>query len=405
MGGKTKEWPSPKLSPPDLLAEALSAVVARPGRSFLTMIGTVLGVGSLVVILSLTTTVQSQISSKFDRFTATSVTIDDVRSDDSIAFPFTPEAETRAAKLNGVSAVGTRWSVQLDSQGVSTWNVPAQPQIQVLAATPGYWTTIGAHFDAGGPFSPFHERAASNVVVLGASAARQLGIGALESQPTVAIADEPYSVIGIVDDVRAQSDTLLSVVIPTRSALKRWGSPTAKAQATMTISTRLGAATQVAREAPLAVAPAELGSLRAVPPPDPKSLRNSVNTDLSGLLLALGAVCLAIGAVGIANTTLIAVFERTGEIGLRRSLGARRRHISAQIMTESGMLGMVGGALGAGVGVLVVLGVSVAQHWAPVVDPMVAFASPLVGMVTGVLAGIYPAWRGAQIEPTEALRS
>lgn len=96
--------------------------------------------------------------------------------------------------------------------------------------------------------------------------------------------------------------------------------------------------------------------------------------------------------------------ERTGEIGLRRALGARSRHVLIQFLTESAVLGTLGGIIGTSLGVLAVVGVAVARDWTPVVQPGTVIAAPVIGLTTGLLAGLYPAWRAARIQPVEALR-
>lgn len=166
----------------------------------------------------------------------------------------------------------------------------------------------------------------------------------------------------------------------------------------------MGAAGQVAKEIPAAVAPTQMGAIDVTPPPDPRQLRDEVSNDLGSLLIGLALICLFVGAVGIANTTLVAVVERTAEIGLRRALGARRRHIAAQVMCESAALGGIGGLIGTSVGVLIVLGVALSRDWNAVMSPTLTLTSPLIGLCVGGLAGLYPAIRAARIEPTEALR-
>ena len=96
--------------------------------------------------------------------------------------------------------------------------------------------------------------------------------------------------------------------------------------------------------------------------------------------------------------------ERIGEIGLRRAIGATRRQIAQQFVVESVVLGLLGGLLGAAAGVLAVLAVSLAQHWTPVLDPLVAFGGTLLGSLIGLLAGSVPARRASRIEPVAALR-
>jgi ABC-type antimicrobial peptide transport system permease subunit len=99
------------------------------------------------------------------------------------------------------------------------------------------------------------------------------------------------------------------------------------------------------------------------------------------------------------------VLERVGEIGLRRALGAARRHVAAQFLMESTAMGLVGGIIGASMGVLLVVAISAARTWTPVLDPWVPLAAPLVGGLTGLVAGLYPAIRASALEPVEALRA
>ncbi|MFK0043142.1 ABC transporter permease [Streptomyces sp. NPDC090741] len=92
------------------------------------------------------------------------------------------------------------------------------------------------------------------------------------------------------------------------------------------------------------------------------------------------------------------MLERTGEIGLRRALGARGRHITSQFLTESGALGSLGGLIGTSLGVLTVVVASVARNWTPVIHPATVAAAPAIGLLTGLAAGIYPAWRASRIQ-------
>ena len=126
--------------------------------------------------------------------------------------------------------------------------------------------------------------------------------------------------------------------------------------------------------------------------------------DLAGLFLILALVSLFIGAVGIANTTLVAVLERTEEIGLRRAVGARPRHIAAQFLAESTALGTLGGLIGTCIGVGTVVIFAAAKDWTAVLNPAYTLPAPLIGSVVGLLAGAYPALRAARTSPLAALR-
>src|SRR5690606_897717 len=145
------------------------------------------------------------------------------------------------------------------------------------------------------------------VAVLGAVAAAQLGIDNLAVQPAIVIDDVPFTVIGIIADVQRQPDTLFQVPIPRGTAEALWGPPDPSERARMLVETRVGAARVVADQAPLALRPDAPELLTPIPPPEPQSLRRGVADDLSVLFLLLAAVSLVIGAVGIANTTMVAV--------------------------------------------------------------------------------------------------
>ncbi|MCX5404647.1 ABC transporter permease [Streptomyces sp. NBC_00335] len=400
--------PTSRLAWRDLFAEALSGVLQRPARSALTSLGTVLGVGAFVSVLGLTATASAQIDDRFNALTATEVTLEDAAAehDPAIAQAFGPDAEELVKRVNGVRAGGVLWQVKLP-KGQQVTGSPlvdgVHADTSVFAASPEALDAAQLTLAQGRLYDRRLSERREPVVVIGQTVAERLGITSLGTDPAVFIGDQAFTVMGIVSDAERRPELLLAVMVPRTTAETLWGSPAA-GTAAMLVATELGAAPQVAREAPVAVRADHPEYVRALAPPDPRTLRSSVGDDLSQLFLALAGICLVIGAVGIANTTLVAVLERTGEIGLRRALGARRHHVTFQFLTESGALGALGGLVGTSVGVLVVVTVSIAKEWSPVVHPAVAASAPLIGLLTGVLAGLYPARRAARIEPVEALR-
>ena len=170
------------------------------------------------------------------------------------------------------------------------------------------------------------------------------------------------------------------------------------------VETRIGAAYLIADQSSVALRPDDPRALKVQVPLEPKRVKDEVQADLSVMFLMLGGLSLIVGALGIANITLVGVMERTGEIGLRRAIGATKGHIAAQFLVESVSMGVIGGIIGAAVGVLIVIGVSAIQVWTPVLDPLAPLLAPVVGGVIGVLSGIYPAMRAAKLEPAEAFR-
>jgi putative ABC transport system permease protein len=138
-------------------------------------------------------------------------------------------------------------------------------------------------------------------------------------------------------------------------------------------------------------------------PSDALKAKQICDTTFSGLLLGLAAVVLLVGAVGVANTMIISVLERSRKIGLRRALGATKRHIRRQFLAESVILCLMGRLSGAAVGLLATAGYAVSRDW-PAVAPVAGVTGGGgAALVVGVLARIHPAVRAARLPPTEAL--
>ncbi len=399
--------PRSRLSVPDLYSEALAGLLQRPARSFLTMLGTILGIGAFVAILGLTATAGSQINKRFTELAATEVTVEDIGSGDpdnnEVSFP--EDASARVQRLNGVRHAGVHWQVPV-RQPVIT-NTPTATGddngLSVVAASPEALAAMRPTVSAGRIYDAFHTSRREHVAVLGSAAAARLGITRLDGYPAIFVDGTPYTVLGIIDNFQRLPELLLAVILPTTTALTMYGPPVDH-RAEMLIETQVGAASQVAAEAPLALRPDRPGWFKVSAPPDPQSLRGGVAADLNVLFLLLAAISLVIGTVGIANTTLVAVMERMNEIGLRRALGARPLHIAVQFLAESTALGLLGGLIGSSLGVAVVVSTAVARQWTAVLAPWTVAAAPLIGALVGLVAGGYPALRASWIEPVEALQ-
>jgi len=395
------------MSAVDLANEALAGLFARPGRMSLTVLGTVIGLAALVATLGLSRTAGNRIVGHFDALAATEIVVSRsaTASPDASALPW--DAPERLERLNGVVAAGNLSTLNVGNRQVSTSPIsdPTQQtefKLSVQAASPGLFAAVRADLRSGRLFDEGNSIRADRVAVLGPSAAQKLGIPGVEQLPAVRIGDDVYLVVGILDGVARQPGMLGAVIIPEGTARQdfRLTSPDL-----VVVETRIGAAKLISQQIPLALRPDSLRGLRVASPPEPQRARDRVQSDLSLLFLMLGGVSLLVGAIGIANVTLVSVMERTGEIGLRRALGAGRRHIALQFLLESAAMGLVGGILGASIGTLVVVGVAAYQGWTPVLDPLVPFAAPLLGALTGLVSGTYPALRAARLEPVEALRS
>ena len=396
--------------PRDLLAEASHGIGARPGRLVLTIIGTVLGIGSLVVPVGRAQTAAGQIARTFDAVAATQVVVEPATARGASGERATGRlpwnVEEQLAQIAGVQAVGAIATVDVGDLRVTAVPVndpsaAATAPPTVLAATPGLLDAVRGRLVTGRFFDAGHDARGDRVVVLGSRAAIRLGVNRVDRQPSIFIGDRPYTVIGIIDGVVRRSDLLDAVILPVGTARADFDLATLE-QAHLTMA--VGAGPVIAAQAPYALAPSNPESIQAMVPPTASAVRETVQADINAIFLALGAVALLVGGLGIANVTLLSVRERTGEIGLRRALGATRRNIGTQFLVESAVIGLLGGLVGSAVGVAVVVVVSLAREWTPILDTVVVIVAASLGAVIGLLAGLYPALKAAKVEPIAALR-
>lgn len=396
-----------RLSVRRLVGEAMAGVSARPARSALTIVGTVLGITSLVATLGVSRTAGNQIVSRFDSAAATEVVVEPAGTGNTQRTSTLPwDAQERSLRLNGVVAAGTISPVNLrnaKTRSVAGTNSPtADLDIPMFAGSPGLFAAVKSTLRTGRVFDAGHDRRAERVAVLGPGAAEQLRISRVSQQPAIFVGDRVFVVIGILGDVARQPDLLDAVIIPNGTARRDYG---LRVPAKVAIDTSQGAAALIASQIARVLDPTDPSRLRPSAAAAPKRVRDEVASDTNSLFLILGAVSLLVGAVGIANVTLVSVMERIGEIGLRRALGAGRRHIAAQFLTESAILGLVGGAIGASLGLLLTVVISAVKQWTPVMDQRLVLAAPSLGAVTGLVAGLYPAMRAASLQPVDALRA
>ncbi len=395
----------------DLLVEATSGIGSRPGRLVMTILGTVLGIGSLIATIGFAQTTAGQIARQFDAVAATQVVITPATAQTggggTVATGRLPwDSPERVERLAGVTHAALLANVGLGEGTVTAVPVndpsaPATAAPPVVAASSGLLDAIRGRVVTGRDFDAGHDQRGDRVALLGARLAERFGINRVDRQPSIFINGIAYAVIGIVDDMARRADLKDSVVIPMGAGRADFG---VTAAGELQVQIVVGAGPQVAEQAAIALSPGSPENIEVSAPAGRSELGENVQADVNMVFLILGIVALLAGGLGIANVTMLGVMERVGEIGLRRALGATRRQIASQFIAESVVIGLLGGLIGASLGVFAVVGVALVQQWTPIIDPLLAGSAAVLGALVGLVAGWFPARRASRIEPVAALR-
>jgi putative ABC transport system permease protein len=250
----------------------------------------------------------------------------------------------------------------------------------------------------------FHDAASSALptVVLGADAAARLGITNVDDGVRVWLGDEWFVVIGILEPAPLAPDLDSSALIGYSIASELFDTTTSPS--TLYVRTVPEQVENVRTVLARSVDPENPDEVDVSRPSDALEARAATDVALRNLLLALGAVALVVGGVGITNVMVISVLERRGEIGVRRALGARRVHIATQFLAEAGVLAAVGGLAGVAIGSAVTAIYARSQDWMVDVPVSALAAAAAISLGVGLLAGVSPAIRAARLDPAEALR-
>ncbi len=373
----------------------------RPARSVLSAAGVALGVATMVAVLGISSSSRAQLVAQIDALGTNLLTVTPAQafSGETVTLPRTaPAMVARIGPVLGAAAIGDVSANVYRSNYISSANSEA---ITVYAADTGLLGTLQGHMARGRFLNGATARLPA--VVLGASAASALGIDLGDGSVQVWLGDTWFSVVGVLDPVplAPELDRSALVGFPVAERLLHAdGSPVQVYVRTYPTSVAAVRGVLAATADPAAPQDASVAD-----PTDALIARADASAAFQSLFLALGAVALLVGGIGIANVMVIAVLERRGEIGLRRALGAERRHIGVQFVAEATLLAFIGGSAGAILGAFATTVFATARGWSAVVSLPVLAAAILGAVFVGGVAGIYPALRASRLAPSEALRS
>ncbi len=400
----------------DTVRSGFEAIATHRLRSSLTVLGILIGIAAVILTVGLgegaTSSVNSAINSLGTNLlivTPGSTTTGLVRGGFGSASTLSyANAQALSNKIDCPDIAGVAPQVSRSESlvaGTENWTTT------VYGSTADYLSVRDRSMALGSFFTPQEVSSDDNVVVLGQTTAEELGLFSPVGE-TIDIGTVPFTVIGVLNSegssATTNEDDLAVVPITTAQEVLTGSSSVSTIYLEAASSSAMGAAYNEADD--------ELLSLHGITDPADADFTitsqgsilqtaTSVDNTLTILLAGIAAISLLVGGIGVMNIMLVSVTERIREIGLRKALGATPSIIRRQFLVEASTLGLVGGLVGAALGVA---GAEVLPHF---ISNKIAISGPAtigsiaVAMVIGVVFGVYPASRAARLAPIEALRS
>jgi len=387
----------------DLVRDALASVWSRRTRSLGLALAVAVATGLAVATFGLSSSAAAQVASTFNSHENSFVTATiQGKTDEQTTItgwqPASPAQERqRTRQIAGVQDAVVVESLGTQAETAAPWRDAGEGDVVRLSdgldtAEPDIEWTHGAPADTNQAPGP-------GQALVGVHVADNLQLGPLEASPVVFVDGAPYLVIGIVRDGGQLPELTGSVALGPGEAQTAY-----VAQTTVLAHATTGAAQQIATQLSTAINPAEPDAVQVTAPADPRTLRSEIESDLRLAMLALTVATLLASVLSLANSMVSAVQERRSEFGLRRAVGASARHIIGLVVTESGLIAIVGALAGLVIGSYAVLAVTIVRHWSPVIDLRLIPITLAGGVVVGLLGGAFAARRAARIQPDEALR-
>jgi putative ABC transport system permease protein len=370
-------------------------------RASLSALGISIGIAAIVGVLGISQSSKSGLLDELGRL-GNLITVQPATTafGQPTELPITSEGMvSRVGPVTNVTKIGAIANVyvyrssllpSIDTNGISLTATDA-----ALPATLGATVAHGTFLNAATARYP--------AVVLGAETASLLGINNLADPTQVSIGGHWFTVVGILKPVELVSelDSMAFIGFPIAERYFGFdGHPTG-----LYLRSVPSEVSAVAAVLPATVNPADPSVVAVSFPSDILKAKLVAAGAYNGLLLGLGAVALLVGGVGIANVMVISVLERRSEIGLRRALGASRRHVAEQFLAEALLLSVLGGLAGTLIGVLATIIDAATQHESVQIPAVALYGGVGAALLIGAVAGLYPSMRAARLSPTEALRT
>ena len=402
-------------------------------RSFLTTLGVVFGIASVVTMMALGRGAEEEILREIDKLGITNVIINSVKPPEDTSAnatrSWTVKYGLTFADFDQIEETvrGLRHALPVHSYVERAWEGSKREDVLVQGVTPSFFTATKIAVARGRGLTVADEEARRPVAVVHQQLIRALGYYGDPLGYDLRVGEQIYEVVGILEDEEFQGfirKALSSpdrrdneIYVPYATVLTRIGTRSTSRKSGAYESTDIELnqiVVEVADQVNVAPVARMLRTLlenlheskdyELVVPLELLEQRRRYQAVFNIALLLIAGISLLVGGIGIANIMLATVTERTREIGVRRAIGAKRKHIMSQFLIETVMLSAAGGILGVAVGYAGTLAMEWYTGWQAQFTPDVALWALAVACGVGILSGVFPAWRASKLDPIQALR-
>ncbi|ABV37343.1 ABC transporter permease protein [Shewanella sediminis HAW-EB3] len=390
-------------------------------RTALTLLGMIFGVGAVIAMLSVGEGAEREALKMIESMGVRNLVVN-ARLADGEALKSIREHSIGLSLRDVESAKDTlpfveSWSAQKQVKTFSLFSLEGRSDAQVKGVTPSYFSLSALKLSGGKAFDSTDESHYRQVAVLGPEAARSLFPQGQAIGSVIKINHQWFTVVGVLTDAESGKSKIQGVklggernqvFIPLATALKKMNFKSLEDELdSFKVSITENVDPSLAAKSLRHLINRRHGGEKdydIVVPADLLAQHQKTQQIFNIVMACVAGISLLVGGIGIMNIMLATIMERTGEIGLLRALGARRKDIARQFLIESIAISATGGIIGIGVGLLLAVVISAAAGWPVAWSPFAIILALGVCMTIGVGFGLYPAKKAARLDPIVALQ-
>ena len=390
-----------KLHSADVVRTASVGLHTRKMRAALSALGIMIGIAAMVGVLGLSESSKSDLLAQLDRLGTNLLT---VQAGTGIGIGSGELPAEAAGMISRIGPVEQTSTISVVDANVYKSDYVPEGQtagITVQAVDVNLLDTLAGSV-ADGKFLD-EATATYPTAVLGSVAAERLGIREVTGIQQIWLGGQWFTVIGVLDEFELNPDLDRAALVGMTTAEEFLDHEVVPSSILIRVDPDF--VDDVTSVLSATANPQNPEEVEVARPSDALEAKEAADDAFTALFLGLGAVALLVGGVGIANVMVISVLERRSEIGLRRALGATKRHVALQFLGEALLLSAVGGIGGVALGWAVTGVYANVRGWSTLIPPIAIGGGVAAALLIGAVAGLYPAIRAARMSPTEALRS